>query len=207
MPVAEDGGDFCDTHHATNNCTHPQPFQSNPNIIRCVYIYVNIPSQIHISFSISSIFAISFTFSILSQYYLQGKQCFAIVLAFASSLSKTPSESEAFLLSLFPFNTLILLLLLEDLKVPSSNPQLNSRVQASAMAESSHEASSTPDVHDLKSSHEGDSGNCVDSKPNDSYPDGGVRAWAVAIGTSGILCTTFGLANAFGYAFMPFCVS
>ncbi|EDN07412.1 monocarboxylate permease-like protein [Histoplasma capsulatum] len=66
------------------------------------------------------------------------------------------------------------------------------------MAESSHEASSTPDVHDLKSSHEGDSGNCVDSKPNDSYPDGGVRAWAVAIGTSGILCTTFGLANAFG---------
>ncbi|EEH11688.1 monocarboxylate permease-like protein [Histoplasma capsulatum G186AR] len=66
------------------------------------------------------------------------------------------------------------------------------------MAETAHEASSTPDLHDLKSSHEGDSENCVDSKPNDFYPDGGVRAWAVAIGTAGVMFCTFGLANAFG---------
>ncbi|PGH00031.1 hypothetical protein GX51_06030 [Blastomyces parvus] len=66
------------------------------------------------------------------------------------------------------------------------------------MAERVHETSSTPDVHDLKSSQEGDSETSLEPKPEDTYPDGGARAWSVAAGTSGILFCTFGLANAFG---------
>ncbi|PGH33695.1 hypothetical protein GX50_03522 [[Emmonsia] crescens] len=66
------------------------------------------------------------------------------------------------------------------------------------MADRAQDTSSTRTEHDLKSSQEGDSENCVDFKPDDSYPDGGARAWGVAVGTSGVLFCTFGLANAFG---------
>ncbi|EGE77998.1 riboflavin transporter MCH5 [Blastomyces dermatitidis ATCC 18188] len=67
------------------------------------------------------------------------------------------------------------------------------------MADRVHETSSTPEVHDLKNSQEGDSETCVETKSeNSSYPDGGARAWAVAAGTSGVLFCTFGMANAFG---------
>lgn len=31
------------------------------------------------------------------------------------------------------------------------------------------------------------------------YPDGGLRAWSVAVGAAGVLFCTFGYANAFGY--------
>jgi len=33
-----------------------------------------------------------------------------------------------------------------------------------------------------------------------AFPEGGVRAWSVAIGCSGVLFSTFGYVNAFGYA-------
>jgi hypothetical protein len=32
------------------------------------------------------------------------------------------------------------------------------------------------------------------------FPEGGLRAWSVAIGCSGVLFSTFGYVNAFGYA-------
>ena len=31
------------------------------------------------------------------------------------------------------------------------------------------------------------------------FPEGGLRAWSVAIGCSGVLFSTFGYVNAFGY--------
>ena len=34
-----------------------------------------------------------------------------------------------------------------------------------------------------------------------AFPEGGVRAWSVAIGCSGVLFSTFGYVNAFGYVF------
>jgi hypothetical protein len=36
--------------------------------------------------------------------------------------------------------------------------------------------------------------------PGADFPDGGLRAWSVAIGAAGVLFCTFGYANAFGYA-------
>lgn len=35
------------------------------------------------------------------------------------------------------------------------------------------------------------------------FPEGGLRAWSVAIGASGVLFSTFGYINAFGYVFSP----
>ncbi|OAX77251.1 hypothetical protein ACJ72_08453 [Emergomyces africanus] len=57
---------------------------------------------------------------------------------------------------------------------------------------------STLEWHDVKRSEEGDLANPVDLKVDNSYPDGGARAWGVAAGTSGVLFCTFGMANAFG---------
>jgi hypothetical protein len=34
-----------------------------------------------------------------------------------------------------------------------------------------------------------------------NFPEGGLRAWSVAIGAAGVIFCTFGYANAFGYAF------
>ena len=36
--------------------------------------------------------------------------------------------------------------------------------------------------------------------PHMVFPEGGARAWSVALGTAGVLFCTFGYANAFGYA-------
>ncbi|OJD18324.1 hypothetical protein AJ78_01637 [Emergomyces pasteurianus Ep9510] len=66
------------------------------------------------------------------------------------------------------------------------------------MVDPVQDTASTLEKHDLKRSQEGDSENNVDFKPDDSYPDGGGRAWGVAAGTSGVLFCTFGMANAFG---------
>ena len=32
-----------------------------------------------------------------------------------------------------------------------------------------------------------------------TFPEGGLRAWSVALGSSGVLFSTFGYVNAFGY--------
>jgi hypothetical protein len=37
------------------------------------------------------------------------------------------------------------------------------------------------------------------SQPPD-FPEGGLRGWSVAIGCAGVLFSTFGYVNAFGYA-------
>ncbi len=36
-----------------------------------------------------------------------------------------------------------------------------------------------------------------------AFPEGGLRAWSVAIGCSGVLFSTFGYVNAFGYIPLP----
>lgn len=35
-----------------------------------------------------------------------------------------------------------------------------------------------------------------------TFPEGGARAWGVALGTAGVLFCTFGFANSFGYVCM-----
>ncbi len=47
-------------------------------------------------------------------------------------------------------------------------------------------------------------GKSVDEDPNPqgegpTFPEGGLRAWSVAIGCAGLLFSTFGYVNAFGY--------
>lgn len=37
-------------------------------------------------------------------------------------------------------------------------------------------------------------------EPEVTYPEGGARGWAVAAGSAGILFSTFGYANSFGYS-------
>jgi hypothetical protein len=52
--------------------------------------------------------------------------------------------------------------------------------------------------------------NSIEIKPTEepsaatihNYPEGGARAWSVAIGAAGVIFCTFGYANAFGYAFL-----
>jgi hypothetical protein len=52
--------------------------------------------------------------------------------------------------------------------------------------------------------------NSVEIKPTEepsaaaihNFPEGGARAWSVAIGAAGVIFCTFGYANAFGYAFL-----
>jgi hypothetical protein len=52
--------------------------------------------------------------------------------------------------------------------------------------------------------------NSVEIKPTEessaaaihNFPEGGPRAWSVAIGAAGVIFCTFGYANAFGYAFL-----
>lgn len=40
----------------------------------------------------------------------------------------------------------------------------------------------------------------VEEKPQiPTFPDGGARAWSVAVGAAGVLFCTFGYANGFGY--------
>ncbi|ODH34120.1 hypothetical protein ACO22_03165 [Paracoccidioides brasiliensis] len=54
--------------------------------------------------------------------------------------------------------------------------------------------------HCLQSSDQGDSTDRadIDEKLENSFPDGGARAWSVALGTSGVLFCTFGYVNAYG---------
>jgi hypothetical protein len=35
---------------------------------------------------------------------------------------------------------------------------------------------------------------------DDKFPEGGARAWSVAVGTAGVTFCTFGYVNTFGYA-------
>ena len=52
--------------------------------------------------------------------------------------------------------------------------------------------------------------NSVEIKPTEepsaatihNFPEGGARAWSVAVGAAGVIFCTFGYANAFGYAFL-----
>lgn len=54
---------------------------------------------------------------------------------------------------------------------------------------------------DLDTSSEKPVDESILTGPQDDFPDGGFRAWSVAAGASGVLFSTFGYANAFGYAF------
>jgi len=36
--------------------------------------------------------------------------------------------------------------------------------------------------------------------PEDTFPEGGARAWCVAVGTAGVTFCTLGYLNSFGYA-------
>lgn len=42
-------------------------------------------------------------------------------------------------------------------------------------------------------------------KPGDDFPEGGLRAWMVVAGASGVLFCGFGYANAFGYDNLTLC--
>jgi hypothetical protein len=55
---------------------------------------------------------------------------------------------------------------------------------------------------DLEASMEGNSVKEIPNPPNQApdFPEGGLRGWSVAIGCSGVLFSTFGYVNAFGYA-------
>lgn len=63
---------------------------------------------------------------------------------------------------------------------------------------------------DLEASMEGNSVKEIPNPPSQvpDFPEGGLRGWSVAIGCSGVLFSTFGYVNAFGYAlyFAP-CIS
>ncbi len=44
----------------------------------------------------------------------------------------------------------------------------------------------------------------IEKAPHEiTFPEGGARAWGVAIGAAGVLFSTFGYANAFGYVILP----
>jgi hypothetical protein len=57
---------------------------------------------------------------------------------------------------------------------------------------------------DIEASIEGQSDektSCPQGGPQD-FPEGGLRAWSVAIGCAGVLFSTFGYVNAFGSVFL-----
>ena len=58
---------------------------------------------------------------------------------------------------------------------------------------------STQDVSVDKDLHTPEDGIVTQQKIEDDFPEGGARAWMVALGASVGLLATFGYSNAFGY--------